>query len=207
VTTLTHTEAELSRSAHIAPNDLGLTHQSLAEALAEPGFTIADAKAFARNTHAAGQIKHYSRARADGRESHLYRADAALAVSVIYRAVEAGFASPEVRRAIGEAIQRPFTDDELPGHLKRAEAPRSVGIWVMAVSSMGARNFALDLGFFKKPGERRVIVAARIRQEVSGQSVGTSFPDATDALELRSSWTCHLDPVIAHLTRPKPKAH
>jgi hypothetical protein len=207
VTATIHIEAEPSRPAHIAPDGMGLTHQSLAEALAEPGFTIADAKAFVRNAHAAGAVKHYSRARADGRESYFYRADAALAAAVIYRASEAGFASPEARRAIGEAIQRAFTDAELPGGMRRDEAPRSPGIWVLAMCSMGQKNFALDLAFFKKHGERRPVVAARIRQEVQGQSVGTSFPDATEDLELRSSWTCHLDPVITHLTRPKAKVH
>ncbi len=207
VTATIHIETEPSGPAYIAPDGIGLTHQSLAEALAEPGFSIADAKAFARNAHAAGVVKHYGRSRADKLTAHLYRADAALALAVMFRASEAGFASPGVRKAIGEAVQRAFTDDELPGGMKREDAPRSAGILVLVLYATGQRNYVLDLAFFKKPGERRPVVAARIRQEVDGISGGTRFPDATDALELRSSWTCHLDPVIAHLTRPKAKVH
>ena len=195
------------RPSYVVHDGLGLTHQSLAEALAEPGFSIADAKVFCRNAHAAGIVKHYGRSRGDRLESHLYRADAALALAVLRRASEAGFAAPAVRKAIAEAIQRPFTDAELPGGLQREEAPRSPGAWVMALYAAGQRNYAVDLAFFKNPGERNPVVAARIRQEVQGQSVGTSFPDATDDLEMRSSWTCFLDPVMAHLTRPKAKVH
>lgn len=200
-------ETEHSRPAHIAPNDIGLTHDDLAHALSEPGFKIEDARAFCRNAHAAGYVRHYGRGRANKAAPHLYRADAALALAVIYRAAEAGFASPDVRKAIGEAVQRAFTDSELPAGMRRDEVPRSPGVWVLAMCGIGQKNFALDLAFFKRPGERRPVVAARIRQEVQGQSVGTSFPDATDDLELRSSWTCHLDPVIAHLSRPKAKVH
>ena len=150
------TETEAERAVYIAHDRVGLTHQVLAEAIAEPGLSIADAKAFIRNMGAAGYVKPYGRGRADKRTPHLYRPDAALA---------------------------------------------------LAAYADGFCNFAADIAFFHQPGQRKPLVSARYRQMQDGTERGTNFAPEAVGLELRSSWTCPLDPVLAHLMRRREAIH
>lgn len=189
----------------IAPDDMGLTHANLAEALSEPGFSYLDAKAFCRNAHISGVVKHYARSR-DPKAAFLYRPDAALALGILKRASDAGFAHPAARLAIGEATQN-WRNEDLPHGLPRASLPRSPGTWLLAMYANGQRNFSLDLGFFQMPGKAVPVIGARFRQSHGDLTQGTNFPTETEELEMRSSWTCFLDPVMAHLSRPKTVRH
>ncbi|MEP2681232.1 MAG: hypothetical protein ABJP44_06080 [Sulfitobacter sp.] len=202
--TLQTTETDNERAVHIAHDCVGLTHQVLAEALAEPGFKVADAKAFIRNMAAAGYVKPYGRGRADKRTAHLYRPDAALALGVLLRASEAGFSSIAVRKALGSAMQNWQPGDE-PGPLD--DIPRSPGTLIMAAYAEGARNFVTDLAFFRQPEMREPLIGVRYRQNSNGMDRGTNFPAETAELDVRSSWTCPLDPVLAHLMRHKSTTH
>lgn len=207
MTAETHSEEVSSateRALYIQPGRVGLTHQALAEALAEPGFSVADAKAFIRNMRAAGYVLPYGRGRADKRAPHLYRPDAALALAVLHRASEAGFASPAVRKALGQAMQRWQSGDE-PG--PRDLIPRSPGMLILAAAAQGARLFAVDLAFFHRPGQRLPLIGVRYRQQVDGIDRGTNFPPETEGLEIRSSWTCPLDPILSHLMRRREATH
>lgn len=198
-------EAESAgRAVYIEPDQVGLTHQVLAEAISEPGFRVADAKAFIRNAAAAGHVKPYGRSRADKRAAHLYRPDAALALAVLLRASEAGFVSPDARKALGQALQK-WQPGDMPG--PKDEIPRSPGVLIMAAYAEGYRNFAVDLAFFHTPGQREAVIGARYRQTVDGMDRGTNFPGETHGLELRSNWTCPLDPVLAHLSRRRGAVH
>lgn len=198
------TQNAAERAVYIAHDRVGLTHQVLAEALAEPGLPIADAKAFIRNMGAAGYVKPYGRGRTDKRTPHLYRPDAALALAVLLRASEAGFSSPDARKALGQAIQNWRPGDE-PGPLELI--PRSPGALIVASYAEGFRNFAADIVFFRQPGARKPLVAARYRQVQDGVTRGTNFPPEAAALEVRSSWTCPLDPVLSHLMRRRGATH
>ncbi|MGR3638744.1 hypothetical protein [Alterinioella nitratireducens] len=198
------TETEAERAVYIAHDRVGLTHQVLAEAIAEPGLSVADAKAFIRNMGAAGYVRPYGRGRADKRTPHLYRPDAALALAVLLRASEAGFSSPDARKALGHAIQNWQPGDE-PGPLDLI--PRSPGTLIMAAYADGFRNFAADIAFFHQPGQRKPLVSARYRQMQDGTERGTNFAPEAVGLELRSSWSCPLDPVLAHLMRRREAIH
>lgn len=194
------TSTRPDRALYIEHDGTGLTHQALGEALAEEGWTVTEAKVFARNMAAAGYVKSYAHGRADKREPRLYRPDAALALAVIHRAAEAGFVSPAVRKALGEAMQKWPKGQELPG-------PRSPGTFIMGVFAEGQRNFGLDLTFFRQPGRKEPVIGVRFRQATSEGDRGTNFPDATDQLVIRSSWTCPLDPILSHLMRRRAATH
>ena len=202
--TQTRNETDAERVLYIEHDGVGLTHQVLAEALAEPGFPVHESKAFVRNMRAAGYVKPYNRGRADKRSAYLYRPDAALALGVLLRASDAGFVSQEVRKVLGLSIQK-WRDADRPG--SAGTVPRSPGALILAAYAEGHRNFAADLAFFRQPGKREPLIAARYRQEADGMTRGTNFAEETEGLEVGSSWTCPLDQIMAHLMRRKGAVH
>lgn len=188
--------AEGARQAapHVPPAALGFTVMRIAEALAEDGFPAALAHNFVRNMTASGHVTPYTRTRADGRGDKLYRADAVLTFAVLHRAGQAGFKGEALAALSAALLKWPV---EMPDDQPRSPAALSLILW-----GSGERNFGVDLGIYRQPGQRQPVFGARVRQEATETTRQTPFPDAVEGLELLSSWTCLVDPLLAHLSRP-----
>lgn len=184
-----------------APDEMGVTTEQAARALAHPGFDVRQASAFFRNRVLAGQVKPYGRVKKenDGRQPYIFRADQVMVTAILHRLAESGLIGAPLHEAF--RVMSGWNTDETPN--PPAPSPSS---WVFRAYMAGQRNFGFELITVRNTaGRGDVKYCARIRQfnPETSETVGTSFLDRGPTWERRSVWATDLDPILAHITRNK----
>lgn len=182
-----------------APDEMGVTTEQAARALAHAGFDAKQASAFFRNRVLAGQVKPYGRRTSDKRKPYLFRADKILVAAILHRLAESGLTGDPLQEA--HRVLSAWNKDDVPN--PPAPTPAS---WVFRAYMAGQRNFGFELITVRNTQFRGdVKFAARVRQydPDTKEAVGTSFLMPGPTWERRSVWATDLDPILAHITRNK----
>ncbi|MCO6385024.1 hypothetical protein [Oceanicola sp. 502str15] len=188
-----------------APDQLGVTTEQAARALAHPGFDAKQATAFFRNRVTAGHLIPYGRMTSDKRRPYLFRTDQVLVAAVQHRLAECGLTGDPMHAAF-LALNAWDADDKakLPNP---THAPQRPAGHVMRLYLTGVRNFGFELITLRNTaGRGDVAFSARVRRfdPETGNADGTSFRLPGPSWERRSIWATDLDPILAYITREKP---
>ncbi len=106
---------------------------------------------------------------------------------------------------MGAAVQRwQPGDDPAPGDVA---GPRSPGVFIMSMFAQGQLGYTVNVTFFHQPGKAEPLVGVRLWQQVGHAGQGTNYPPESEDLEIRSLWTCDLDPILLHLMRRRAATH
>lgn len=185
-----------------APDELGVTTEQAARALAHVGFDAKQAAKFLRNRVADGYVTPYGRRRSDKRRSYLFRAEQVLVTAILHRLAECGLTGEPMAAAGRHFLGWNLND--LDGQEPPAPNPAA---WVMRGYLQGHRNFGFELATIRNTtGRGDLKFTARVRHYdfESNNSVGTSFWNPGESWERRSLWVLDLDPTLEHITRDKP---
>lgn len=184
-----------------APDEMGVTTEQAARALAHVGFDVKQATAYFRNRVMAGQVTPCGRVAKedDGRQPYLFKSDQVLIAAILHRLAESGLIGDPLQEA--HRVLSAWNLDEVPN--PPAPTPAS---WVFRAYMAGQRNFGFELITVRNTQFRGdVKFAARVRQFNldTKEAVGTSFLMPGPTWERRSVWATDLDPILAHITRNK----
>jgi len=184
-----------------ASDEMGVTTEQAARALAHAGLDRRQATAFFRNRVLAGQVTPCGRVEKekDGRQPYLFHADQVLLTAILHRLAESGLTGEPLQEAF--RVLSWWNADEVPN--PPAPTPSS---WVFRAYLAGQRNFGFELITVRNTtGRGDVKYSARVRQFNldTKESVGTHFLDRGPTWERRSVWATDLDPILAHITRNK----
>lgn len=185
-----------------APDELGVTTDHAARALAHAGFDKSQAVKFWQARIAAGQVKPYGRRKSDARRTYLFRAEQVLVTAILHRLAECGLTGEPIAVASRELGR--WNLDHLEGQEPPAPNPAA---WVLRGYLEGHRNFGFELATIRNTtGRGDLKFTARVRHYdlESNNSVGTSFWNPGESWERRSLWVLDLDPILEHITRDKP---
>jgi len=192
------------------PDAKGITKALAARALAEPGFEADKAAVWWKNTVARGLLHPYRRQVSAARPHFLYRFDQVFIAAVLHRMSEAGHAGEEVYASAALALNsfqildlmtQADLDTGKPVPVSNARNP---ACWVIANYSGGWRGFDFEFCTFCHKTTGQVLNLGRVHHRETAS--GTDWHLGAEWTR-RSVWAVELDPIIAHLTRPKPKAH
>lgn len=186
------------------PDQLGVTTEQAARALAHAGLDVKQASAFFRNRVLAGQVIPYGRSTTDKRKPYLFRADQVLVAAVLHRLAECGLTGDPLHSAF--LALNVWDANDRASLTKPEEAAQRPAGHVMRLFLSGVRNFGFEVITLRNTtGRGDVKFSARLRQfdPETGESGGTSFRLPGPNWQRRSVWATDLDPIMAHITREK----
>ena len=176
-----------------------------ARALAEPGFTKADAAALWHNLLAGGLIHPRGRKRT-GRRAYSFDAGAVVVAAVMYRLSEAGIVNTAMRQAVSLALNSWQAEDigrseaDIQSGAPFPDVPRSPALWALIEHLNGTRDLSFQIRTLRCQKSGRVVYAARV---CDAEGRGSNFPPQPESYVVRSAIIIGLDDLLAHITRAK----
>lgn len=180
--------------------------EEAARALAEPGFPIKKASVFFRNLAIGGYVHPYSRQRS-GKRAYYYKPDQVVIAAILHRMGQAGLNGEEQRRAASQALSSANLDamGMTPGDMETAPpgALMPPAMKVLLGYLQGQRNFCFELATQRDTKRGDVLHTARVRQAGNPEATFGSMFIIQPGSVIDSVYAVDLDPVLAHLTRPR----